>query len=249
MSDPGRRPSGIVTRSLRFRVEPATASRAADPMIARLGTGGPIAEELRILRSKLRVIDQERPLRCLGFVSAAGGEGKTTVALGLAITLAQETGTRVLLVEVDMRRPSVEHYLGLSRSEGLGDYLLRTEDDVFLRQLTDHRFTLLSAGQPAPADPLRSDRMRDLLEAARQSFDFVVVDCPPLGPVADAVILQDLLDGFVFVVRARHSPVESITKAISHMKSDRIVGVIFNDNREILTSYYSYSYRKYHDRY
>jgi capsular exopolysaccharide synthesis family protein len=250
MSDTSGRASAVAAPpvpALRFRAEPAAPAHAADPMVERLGVSAPFTEELRILRSKLRVIDQERGLRCLGFVSASGGEGKTTISLGLAMTLAQE-GTRVLLIEVDMRRPAVERYLGWARAEGLGDYLLGTSTEVPLRTLPAG-LCVLSAGRAAPADLLESERMRGLLNAARESFDFVVVDCPPLGPVADAVILQDLVDGFVFVVRARHSPIETITKALSHLKANRVVGVVFNANREILTNYYSYSYSKYRDRY
>jgi len=235
---------------LRLRMEDTVRRGQAVPIVALLVGSSPIAEELRILRAKLRVIGQQRVLRCVGLVSAAGGEGKTTVSMGLATSLTQDGG-RVLLIEADLRRPAIERYLGLAPVEGLGEYLQGQGDEVVVRRIDPHGFQLLSAGRgPAPApELLGSERMRHLLEALRRRFDFVVVDCPPLGPVADSVILQDLLDAFLFVVRARHSPIETITKALSHLKADRIAGVVLNDNHEILTSYYSYSYRRYHDRY
>jgi capsular exopolysaccharide synthesis family protein len=241
----------LPAKDLRLRLAASVRRGDPAPIIGLLGGSSPISEELRILKAKLGVIGEQRPLKCVGMVSAAGGEGKTTVAIGLSIILAQEADRRVLLIEADVRRPAVEGYLGLMSMEGLGDYLQGPGDELVVRRLEPHGFYLLSAGRP-PAPPpelLGGPRMRQLLDSIRDSFDYVVVDCPPLGPVADSVLLQDLVDGFVFVVRARHSPVETIAKAVSHLRADRIVGVVLNDNREILTSYYSYGYRKYHDRY
>jgi Mrp family chromosome partitioning ATPase len=87
--------------------------------------------------------------------------------------------------------------------------------------------------------------MARLIEAAKAAFDFVIIDCPPLMPVADAAILQDLLDGYLLVVRARTSPREAIQRAVSGLKPGRIQGVILNDCREILPSYYRYAYSQY----
>jgi Mrp family chromosome partitioning ATPase len=108
-------------------------------------------------------------------------------------------------------------------------------------------FFLLSPGTPSNVRPelLGSERMASLLSAARETFDHIVVDCPPLGPVADSVILQDLVDGFLFVVRARHSPREAILKAISHLKPDRVRGTIFNDHRDVLPGPKAYGYHRY----
>ena len=95
---------------------------------------------------------------------------------------------------------------------------------------------------------LGSARMSALLEAARRSFDYVIVDCPPVIPVADSVILQELVDGFLLVVRARHCPRETVVRAASRLKAGRIIGMIFNDQREILPRYSSYGYGRYgHD--
>ena len=219
---------------------------AAVPAAA-LTPGSLLAEEFRMLRAKVRAVGEQRPFHCSGLVSASGGEGKTTVALGLALALAQEPDRRVLVIEADIRKPSIDSYLGLSRVAGLGDWLEEAQGTVTVRRLVPQGFFLLSAGRSSLQRPelLGSDRMARLLEAARRYFDFVVVDCPPLVPVADSVIMQDLLDGFLFVVRARHSPRETLQRALANIKPDRIHGVVFNDYRDLLPSYYNYGYRQY----
>jgi capsular exopolysaccharide synthesis family protein len=219
---------------------------AAVPAAA-LTPGSLLSEEFRMLRAKVRGIGEQRPFHCIGLVSATAGEGKTTVTLGLAMAIAQEPDRRVLVIEADVRKPSIDSYLGLSRVSGLGDWLEEAQGTVTVRRLVPQGFFLLSAGRSSLQRPelLGSDRMGRLLEAARRYFDFVVVDCPPLVPVADSVILQDLLDGFLFVVRARHSPRETLQRAISNIKADRIQGVVFNDYKDLLPGYYNYGYRQY----
>lgn len=209
-----------------------------------------VAEEFRMLRVKVRNIGEERLFRCVGLISSAAGEGKTTMSLGLAAAMAQEPNRRVLLIEADLRKPSIDAHLGISHVPGLGDWLARSGNQpVPLRLLKPHGFFLLSAGTEAVwgenPERLGSERMATLLQAARRYFDFVVVDCPPLIPVADSVILQDMLDGFLFVVRARHAPRETILRALSHLKADRIQGVVFNDCHELLPSYFNFGYRQY----
>jgi capsular exopolysaccharide synthesis family protein len=228
-------------------VAEAVPQHLAGVPAAAMTPGSLLAEEFRMLRVKIRNIGEQRPFHCVGLVSAAGGEGKTTAALGLAMAIAQDRDKRVLVIEADLRKPSIDGYLGLPRVAGLGDWLEEAQGTVTVRRLAPHGFFLLSAGRPAPHRPelLGSDRMGRLLEASRRYFDFVVVDCPPLVPVADSVILQDLLDGFIFVVRARHSPRETLQRALSRVKPDRIQGVIFNDYREMLPNYYNYGYRQY----
>jgi Mrp family chromosome partitioning ATPase len=218
-------------------------SRPEPVMNAMLHPGSAAWEELRMVASKMRSL--EPPLRCVGLVSASPGEGKTTLAVGLAGALAQEPGRRVLLMEADLRRPAIERYLGLSAEQGVGDWLEATlSRRVPVRRLVPQGIFLLAGGRAVNRRPelLQSKRMSQLLVTARQSFDYVVVDCPPLGPVADSLMLQDLLDGFLCVVRSRHTPLDLIQKGLGRLKADRIRGLIFNDHREVLTSTYRYRY-------
>ena len=207
----------------------------------------PVSEELRLLRARINALDEERPLRCFGVVSAAGNEGKSTVSLGLASALASEPGRGVLLVEADLRKPMLEKYLDLAPATGLAEWLDAAQRPVGVRRIAPAGFDLLSAGSIARANPalLDSPQMAELMREARHTYDTVVVDCPPLVPVADTVFLQDLLDGFLFVVRARHSPRETLEDAVSRLKPGCVRGVVYNDHHELLTSYRSYAYRRY----
>jgi capsular exopolysaccharide synthesis family protein len=187
-------------------------------------------------------------MRRLGVVSASQGEGKTTLALGLARAFALDPRTRVLLIEADLRRPAVDRSLGVEvAAEGLLQYLQGSERTVTLRRLVREGFYVLSAG-PQTAnlpDLLATPRMAALMDSAQKAFDYVVVDCPPLVPVADSLILQDLLDGFIFVVRSRHAPRETVEQAIGLLKPDRICGLVFNAHRDFLPGYHDYAYRRY----
>jgi capsular exopolysaccharide synthesis family protein len=231
-----------------FEEAAEAAARALPPVpMAVLSTRSLLAEEFRLLKIKIRQLSEQRPFRCIGVVSASAGEGKTTVALGLAANLAQEADRRVLLIEADLRRPAIEKYLGIESTPGLAEWLEQSQGTVSVRRLVPYNFHILSGGQRSlqRPDSVGSDRMARLVEAARRYFDYIVIDCPPLAPVADSVILQDLVDGFLMVVRARRSPRELLLRAASQLKPDRIQGVIFNDFREMLPGYQSYTYRQY----
>jgi Mrp family chromosome partitioning ATPase len=204
-------------------------------------------EQFRLLSARLRALGRDKRLRRVGVVSASLGEGKTTVSLGLARALALERQRRVLLLEFDLRRPALDQTLGLEPpAVGLRQYLEGEGDVPSLRRLPGG-FWMLSAGHGILDRPevLSSPRMARLLDATDRVFDFLVVDCPPLLPVADAVVVQDLLDGFVFVVRSRHSPRETIQRAVSLLKPGAIAGLVLNGQHDILPSYREYAYRRY----
>ena len=227
----------------------AVAPARPDPVLQGvLHTGSSACEELRIVVARLRALDAERRMRCIGVVSASPAEGKTTIAIGLAAALARETGRRVLLMEGDLRRPAIERYFGLSAEAGVADWLeAATGRRVGVRRLVPQRFFLLPAGRHLARRPemLDSDRMSRLVEAARQCFDYVIVDCPPLGPVADALTLQDMVDGFLCVVRARHAPMAMVQKSLGRLSPERICGLVFNDHREVLPTSYRYAEKRY----
>jgi Mrp family chromosome partitioning ATPase len=194
------------------------------------------AEQLRVLRAKVKVLREAPSCNCIGVVSAAPGEGKSTIALGLAASLARERTQRVLLIEADLRHPIMAKRLGLLPSPGLSDWLSGDLETVPLLRLDPLGFCLLPGGSPVskPTELLDSEAMRRLLETCGQSFDFTVVDCTPLTPVADTVVLQDFLDGLLLVVRSRMTHQDTLLGALSHVKEGVIKGVIFNDHRVIL---------------
>jgi Mrp family chromosome partitioning ATPase len=208
-----------------------------------LGSGHYLAEEFRFLAAKVAGLASER-FTTIGVVSSGPSEGKSTVAIGLTAALARTSKQRALLLEADLRQPSLERYLGLPRTGGVSEFLASRTQSVPVRTVSPPGFAVLAAGRERLARPelLGSDRMASLIGACQLSYGYVVVDCPPLDPVADAVALQDLLDGFLLVIRARRSPRESIERAISRLKENRIRGIVFNDQPEILPLGYGYGY-------
>jgi polysaccharide biosynthesis transport protein len=210
-------------------------------------SGSALGEELRLVRAKVRSLGQDRPIQCIGMISAGPGEGKSTLSLGLAASLAQEPNRRILLLEVDLRRPTLEGYLGLPRIAGLSEWLTGDNSSLGVRRVGPRGLFLLSAGRLPLEQPelLGSERMESVLTAARQAFDFIVLDCPPLVPVADSLLLQEMVDGFLCVVRARHTPRHVLKRALANVKPERILGLILNDHREILDRYQRNAYRRY----
>lgn len=193
-------------------------------------------EPFRILRTRLRAVPDARRNECLGILSATGGEGVTTTALGLALAMAQVPGRRVLVVEANLLQPSIARLLGLDVEPGLGEWLSDGgTDPVPIRRLEPWNISLLEAGAGTErsAELLGSERMSRLLMAARQVSD-TIVDCPPLTPWADTVALQEHLDSALLVLRSRRSSKEAIKSALTHARPGLLQGVVFNDRTEVL---------------
>jgi capsular exopolysaccharide synthesis family protein len=212
-----------------------------------LGTHHGLAEEYRVLATKVAALSASR-FTTIGVVSAVPGEGKTTVAMGLAAALARTSPHRVLLLEADLRQPTLESYLGLPRVAGVSEWLSGESENVPVRTIEPPGFSVITAGRQTLKrnELIGSDRMGALLGACQLSFGFLIVDCPPLSPVADAVALQDLLDGFLLVVRARTASREVITRAVGRLKEGRIHGVVFNSQPEVLPGGYGPSLTRYY---
>jgi len=152
-----------------------------------------VGEEFRLLRARVQTICEQRAINCLAVVSALPGEGKSTVALGLATACAREAGRRILLVETDLRRPTISRDLGLPSFPGVGEYLNGETEHVPLRRVEPGGFFLLSSGEAELESPeiLGSPRMEAFLRAARATFDLVILDATPVLPVADVVLILE----------------------------------------------------------
>jgi len=230
---------GPKTPPIQIRPQPVQAAMQAP--------GSLLNEEFRLLAARVRMLDEKAPFRVIGIVSAVPSEGKTTVALGLATTLARATRQRVLIVEADLRKPSIENYLGIPHAGGVSDWLAGSTTMAPIRTLAGWSVGLLPAGRAVldNMDALGSERMASLVAAGRENFPYVILDCPPLTPVADAVALQDHVDGLLMVVRAGRAPREAILRAAERVKPGKIRGAVFVDEPEIVAKDYSYGYRRY----
>jgi capsular exopolysaccharide synthesis family protein len=207
----------------------------------------PVAEAFRTLRTNLEFASVDRPLRTLLVVSAHPGEGKTTVATNLAITIAQG-GKSVLLIDADMRRPRVHHHLGLTNRVGLSNLF---RDSLSIKDVANHwqdgnLYVITSGGVPPnPADLLASERMGAILESAGKEFDMVIVDAPPFL-VADASILASRADGVVLVIRPGKTPLDAALTTLDQMKraGANILGIVLNRIPRNRPNYYG-GYRHY----
>ena len=203
-----------------------------------------LTEAFRGLRTSVLLSTAERPPRSLLVSGAQAGEGKTTVSANLAISLAQ-LGQRVLLIDGDMRRPSVHKTFGLKKDQGLVSYLT---DQLEWRSLVQpagpEGLAALVCGPvpPKPAEHLSSRRKRTLIEEALEDFSFVVLDSPPILNVADSRIIASLVEGVVLVVRSGATSRDLARRAKHHLRDlgANIIGVVLNRVDFIGDGYYGY---------
>jgi capsular exopolysaccharide synthesis family protein len=185
----------------------------------------------------------------LGVSGPSVGDGKTTTALNLAGTLAQDPATRVLIVDADLRRPSVSQRLGLGDDlPGLADLIADPGLSVAEWALRRSPWNLfvVPAGR-RPADPYRilsSPRLGAVLTEARQHFDRIVLDSPPLLAVPDAHVISEWVDGFLLVVGAHRTPRKLLEETLNAIDADKVIGIVFNGDRRPLSGYGKY-YRAY----
>jgi Mrp family chromosome partitioning ATPase len=206
-----------------------------------------VTEHFRVLATKLQMKLRSERSPCIGVVSAAAGEGKTTVSIGLAHAFSRIGTSRVALIDCDLRKPALARYLGLEKVEGLGEWLDNRSEGIPLHRHESAGFTMATAGELVSRrfELLGAPPMLGALEAARGSFDVTLLDLPPLMPVADAVTLQDHLDGLLLVVRSRHCPTETLRAAVSRLREGTLLGAVLNDQRDIIPGYYTYASRRY----
>lgn len=208
----------------------------------------PIAEAYRSLRTAIQLSAADAPIRTLLVTSPMGGDGKTTSAYNMAVAFAQN-GTRVLIVDADMRKPRLHTMFGELRSPGLSEVLTGGGD--LSQAVKQHRavenLCLLSAGTapPNPADLLGSKRLEAVLEDARQHFGLVIIDSPPVLMVTDPVILSTKVDGTIVVIRSGVTTRLVLKRAseVLSRSSGRKLGIVINgvDTRSV-EYYYSYGY-------
>lgn len=188
--------------------------------------------------------------KCVGIVSANRGEGKSTIAINLGISFAQ-ANKRVIVVDCDMRLPTVASKLNISQKPGLSNYLANGEDvQENLIQHTDYSGLDVMAAGDIPPDPtalLGSDQMVDLIALLKNYYDYVILDCPPVTVVTDAAILSNLVDGYLMVVRHKLSEFKRVNEAFRQLEfSDaHVLGVVYNGKGN-QSKYYKKSGRYYY---
>lgn len=228
---------------------PFDSAARKQPLVADDDPLGRRLEAYRKVRTNLQFIDIDVPHKALLFTSCLVEEGKSSTVCNLAITAAR-FGTRVIVVEADLRRPRATGYLGLPNGVGVTDVLVgRVELGEAIQTWGADLFDVLASGPtpPNPSDLLGSQRMSQLIEQLRGSYDLVLVDAPPVLPFADAVATAPACDGAILIVRygkARVAQLQQAREALVAVGSP-ILGSVLNMTPARQHPEYGYGYRRY----
>jgi len=203
-----------------------------------------VREQFRTLRSRLYQVRDKQPLRSVLITSSLPGEGKTFVSNNLAHALARQQNCRVLLIDADLRRPDLHPGFHAPSSPGLTEYLKgeAPEMTVIQRGLPEY-LCFIPGGTKSenPAELLANGRLKSLLQTIGPVFDWVILDSPPTLPVSDALMLAELCDGVLTVVRAAQTGFDSAQKSCQQLREKNLLGVALNcaDDAAAYGSYYS----------
>lgn len=204
------------------------------------------AEAFRTLRTNIQFSSLDEDIRTIVVTSAQPGEGKSTIVSNLAITMAQ-SGKKVLLIDCDLRKPTIHKKFGVSNKDGLTTLLAKEKELDEIVKITDiANFYILTSGPipPNPAELLGSKKMRSLIEELNGYFDVILFDAPPVLSVTDAQVLSTYCNGVVFVAgygQAEKLAVVRAKELISKV-GGKIIGVVINKVPNNSKSYYYYDY-------
>lgn len=201
------------------------------------------AEAYRSLRTNIQYSSFDKKYQTLVVTSANPGEGKTTVAGNLALVLAQGE-SKVLLVDCDMRRPSMHKNFRVTNTYGISDLLIGKQKLETVVNNVNSNLSIITAGNipPNPAEMLASKAMTAFLEEMKNKYDYIVLDTPPLQAVTDAQILSTKADGTLIVVRSGVTKKEAVHNAVSMIKNvnGHVIGTILNAAENKKDKYYYY---------
>jgi polysaccharide biosynthesis transport protein len=191
------------------------------------------AECCRTIRTNLSFMSPDKPLRTVLITSPGPSEGKTTMAISLAITMAQ-SGRRTLLVDTDLRRPRVHRVFGQNLTHGITPYLVgeaALEDGIITTEVANLWVMPSGPIPPNPAELMHTARFARVLEELKERFDLILLDSPPVGAVTDAAIAAPQVDGVVLVVRADRTTRDTLANAVRQLKDVKanLLGVVLNE--------------------
>ena len=201
------------------------------------------SESYRTLRTNIQYSSFDKECKVIVVTSSVPGEGKSTTSGNLALSLA-EGEKKVILIDCDLRKPSVHKNFGLSNTIGLSDIIVDKESVTNVGYKYNRNLTILTAGKipPNPAEMLGSKSMSSLIEALRTVFDYVVLDTPPVQAVTDAQILSAKADGTILVVKAESTKKELVHNTVNLLKkvNSNIIGTVLNGLENTKNGYYYY---------
>ncbi len=220
--------------------QPPAGNGAKDPVYL---------EQFKALRAKVEYKVDMLNCRVLAVTSAVAGEGKTASCANLAADLAAAGRKKVLLIDMDLRKADLAHAMNVASHPGLSEFLAGSTGlkDVVRNSHVKGLFVIPAGTRVAsPADMLAGEKFRALLKDSRNSFDIVLLDTPPIIPVADTLALRDLVDAFIFLYRAGFTPQTVFRQAVEEIGEKNILGVILNCVEPEKERYYQKYYGKYY---
>jgi capsular exopolysaccharide synthesis family protein len=236
---------GQSTSVAEFPVEQASI-RPEQRLIYYTNPHSPAADRFRYLRMRLRERQTSGKLKTLLITSALPGDGKSTVAINLATSLAERGRRRVLLLEADLHKSCFIENLGLKTWAGLAEFLHDDSNPLsHVRRVDPFGWYLLPAGEPPqnPTELLQTPGIAAALQRLAPHFDWILIDSPPVVPLTDAISLQQHADSSLLVVRAGRTPREAVEQAIVLLDSKKVIGVILNGveaRNHLYSKYQSY---------
>ena len=218
--------------------------------IDKLDAKSPIVEAYRSIRTSIEYSNLDKKLKVILVTSTQQNEGKSTITSNLAISFSSLQNKKILLVDGDLRNPSLHRIFQKSNSNGMMDVLKEDKQlDEVVYHLEDGKLDLLTTGMmpPDPGEVLVTDRMKSFIEELRNHYDYIFIDSPPIGIVSDASVLSQLSDGVVFVVSSGEVEIDFAKLAKEKLMNvnAKILGAILN-KYESHNSDYGYYYGEYY---
>jgi capsular exopolysaccharide synthesis family protein len=204
------------------------------------------AEKFRVLVTRLQNLRKERELKSLLVTSSVINEGKTFVAGNLAVTLANHSGSRVLLVEGDLHRPALASLLGLTGLQGLSHWWSGGKGNIaqYVYRVNGMPLWFLGAGEACdqPSQILQSAEFTEALAQLSGAFDWILVDSPPMLPTVDVNLWSRLVDGMLLVVREGVAPIRALEQGLASVDKPKLVGIVLNEASELGRTKYADPY-------
>ena len=208
----------------------------------------PISEAYRTLRTNIQFSSFDKKVKTLLVTSSGPGEGKTTTSSNLAVVMAQ-AGNKTLLIDCDQRKPNVHKVFGFSNANGLSNILVnenKVDINIGIHETPIANLHVLSSGTrpPNPAELLGSAKMKNFIEELKESYDFIILDTPPIILVTDAQILAQYTDGCLLVISSGEAERDLAIKAKGLLEkvNAKILGVVINKMDSKKKGYYHYQY-------
>jgi protein-tyrosine kinase len=224
------------------------AERVEPRLVAITQPHSTYCEEYRNLRTQILHKSQRQKLQSIVVASINPSEGKTITALNLSWLLAQTDGVKCLIIDSDLRMPSLTDYLGIETDKGLSDILTSSvslQDSII--RLEPSGLYILPGGEARSdvAELISGPKFKEILRQARDMFDYVIIDAPPLGIFTDANILINHADGAMLVIRAGRTKYSAIDNVLETLPRERMMGVVLNQSEDVLDeTHYNYGYYK-----